>query len=439
MLKVAGGGGSASVFFPIVPAKIGELRLKVTAVAANAGDAVEQPLLVEPEGFRVDGNKALVLDVAEGPVNAAFAPPFPPDAVEGSQRVRFSLIGDIMGPVLSTAENLVRMPYGCGEQNMLNFVPNIVVVRYLRATSRLSEALEKKALKYMEAGYQRELTYKRPDASFSAFGASDEAGSTWLTAFVVRSFKQASAYIFVDDDVLKASIRFLQSQQRENGEFGEAGEVHHKAMQGGSGQSGVPLTAYVLVALLENGVSNPEALNYVEANLESEADSAYSMALIAYALHLADSPKAPRALELLNGLAQSEGTLTFWSDAVGTEEGQRPSYWSGPRPVDVEASAYALLTLMENSDTEAGLPVVRWLTSNRNALGGFSSTQDTVMALQALGAYAEAAYDPNFNVDVELKSGDELTAFKVTPDNAIVLQNADVRILFDLLTRMQSG
>ncbi len=68
--------------------------------------------------------------------------------------------GDIMGPILSNIENLIRMPYGCGEQNMLNFVPNIVVLRYLKATQRASSQLENKAIKYMEAGYQRELNYK---------------------------------------------------------------------------------------------------------------------------------------------------------------------------------------------------------------------------------------------------------------------------------------
>lgn len=65
-----------------------------------------------------------------------------------------------MGPVLSNIEGLVRMPYGCGEQNMLNFVPNIVVLRYLKATNRAEPSIEGKAVKFMEAGYQRELTYR---------------------------------------------------------------------------------------------------------------------------------------------------------------------------------------------------------------------------------------------------------------------------------------
>lgn len=41
---------------------------------------------------------------------------------------------------------------------------------------------------------------------------------------------------------------------QENGAFAERGEVHHKAMQGGAAEGGVPLTAYVYAALLENGV-----------------------------------------------------------------------------------------------------------------------------------------------------------------------------------------
>ena len=39
-------------------------------------------------------------------------------------------------------------------------VPNIVVMRYLKATQRPNPQMEAKAKKFMESGYQRELTYK---------------------------------------------------------------------------------------------------------------------------------------------------------------------------------------------------------------------------------------------------------------------------------------
>lgn len=55
--------------------------------------------------------------------------------------------------------------------------------------------------------------FRRFDNSFSAFGESDEHGSTWLTAFVVRSFSQAKPFIYVDDSVINKSIAFLNAQQ----------------------------------------------------------------------------------------------------------------------------------------------------------------------------------------------------------------------------------
>ena len=40
-----------------------------------------------------------------------------------------SAVGDLLGPTLENLGSLVRMPYGCGEQNMLNFAPNIFILR----------------------------------------------------------------------------------------------------------------------------------------------------------------------------------------------------------------------------------------------------------------------------------------------------------------------
>lgn len=42
---------------------------------------------------------------------------------------------------------------------------------------------------------------------------------------------------------------------------------------------------------------------------------------------------------------------------------------------EVEMTAYALLTYTLLGDVATALPVVKWLSQQRNALGGFSSTQ----------------------------------------------------------------
>lgn len=56
--------------------------------------------------------------------------------------------------------------------------------------------------------------------------------------------------------------------------------------------------------------------------------------------------------------------------------------------------------------------------------------QDTVMALQALGAYSEKAYSPTFNISVTVTSAASSQQFEVTPENAIVLQSYEVSLAF---------
>jgi CD109 antigen len=444
------GGVSKAVYFPIVPNKIGNIKLSVVASGAQAGDAIEIPLKVEPEGYRVDRNVPIVFDLSQPDAakndtltSRTVALEFPNDVVEDSRSAKVDIIGDIMGPVLANIENLVQMPFGCGEQNMLNFVPNIVVLKYLKATQRETSTLEAKALRYMEQGYQRELNYKRDDHSFSAFGQSDSHGSTWLTAFVTKSFKQASSFIFIDSTVIQNAIAFLNSKQTPSGAFAEHGEVHHKDMQGGAKDGGYGLTAYVLVALLENGVNNEMAVEYLENNLDSVSNDSYSLAVATYALHLAKSDKAPEALKMLEDLQvqESDGGI-HWSAKPNDETPAKQEsikYFYQPPPVDVEMTSYALLTYMTMNKTEKGLPIVRWLSGQRNANGGFSSTQDTVMALQALGAYAEKAYSPNLSMEFFVESGNENHNFSITNQNAIVLQSYEITDLDSSIKIHASG
>lgn len=137
---------------------------------------------------------------------------------------------------------------------MLNFVPNIVVLDYLTAVDELDSSTKATATKFLLSGYQRELTYRRNDGSFSVFGKNDLAGSTWLTAFVAKSFIQAGAYVDIDSNIIDEALNFLSENQASDGSFPEIGMVYDKAMQGGS-SNGLALTAYTAIAFLKNKVS----------------------------------------------------------------------------------------------------------------------------------------------------------------------------------------
>jgi len=57
-----------------------------------------------------------------------------------------------MGQSLDGLGNLLQMPYGCGEQNMLHFAPDVYILKYFEATGKTDASIETKAEQYIKAG-----------------------------------------------------------------------------------------------------------------------------------------------------------------------------------------------------------------------------------------------------------------------------------------------
>lgn len=120
----------------IKPKKIGYITIKVTATSSMAGDAVEKQLLVVPEGLTQYKNEAFLVDLrAKNTSEEEILLDIPENAVTNSTRVEVSVVGDVFGTTIKNLDKLIRQPYGCGEQNMMNFVPNIVVLEYLTVST----------------------------------------------------------------------------------------------------------------------------------------------------------------------------------------------------------------------------------------------------------------------------------------------------------------
>lgn len=60
--------------------------------------------------------------------------------------------GDVMGPTLNHLSNLLRLPFGCGEQNMIHFAPNVFVLKYLQKTRQLSPEVERETTDHLVQG-----------------------------------------------------------------------------------------------------------------------------------------------------------------------------------------------------------------------------------------------------------------------------------------------
>ncbi|XP_073987023.1 CD109 antigen-like isoform X2 [Rhodnius prolixus] len=423
----------SSTSFMITPKELGFIDIKVVAKSTLAGDIVERKLLVKAEGKTVYKNAALFIDLRNSNhFKTNFTLDIPKYIVAGSEQIEIATVGDILGPSISNLAHLIKMPFGCGEQNMLNFVPNIVILDYLKNSYKLTKAVEERCLNYLEKGYQQELTYKHDNGSFSAFGNSDTSGSTWLTAFVAKSFYYAGRHSdIVDPQVISDALSWLASKQANNGSWSEVGQVSHKEMQGGAAE-GLALTAYTLTAFLEtrtligryNNVIN-KAVDYLDRNVRLINDT-YPLAVTAYALTLARHPTSSIAFDKLESLANTSSDMKWWTRSLSVSERKNPHMFS-PNSIDVEMTAYAMLGYLERSLVNECLPIVRWLISQQNEDGGFASTQDTVVALGALAKFAAKIIVPNTDIAVSFTYGKDVTKeFKINSANSIILQKQEI-------------
>ncbi|XP_042880594.1 alpha-1-inhibitor 3-like [Penaeus japonicus] len=386
-------------------------------------DALIKPIKVEAEGFPQEETWSKYIcaeDFSEGEgALETWQMEVRPNVVPGSDRGWVAVGGDLLSLSLENLGSLIRMPYGCGEQNMVNFAPNIYILQYLKGTNQDTPEITERLIKYMKAGYQRELLYRHRNGSFSAFGTADASGSTWLTAFVLKSFAEAEEFIYVDESSLNETRTWLSSTNTDgNGCVVPVGKVFSKALKGGLAgkQSRVPMTAYVVISLLESGVpiDAPLVAYSIRCISSDSSNDPYTLALKAYALALAQDSSSQQVLQELLDLAVTEENLMHWDMPKDTSNA-----------LAVETAGYAILAMMAQNPEEHTLQarkVVKWLTTKRNGYGGFYSTQDTVVALQALSVYETLTRKGPLDVAVAVTATDLSHSIAVNEDNKLLQQ-----------------
>ncbi|KAM5140421.1 alpha-2-macroglobulin-like [Mantella aurantiaca] len=441
---------SKTFYWNLKATRLGEVNITVQTEAVNteelcqneipivpkqgAIDTIVKPLLVQPGGVLVEKSHSSLLCIQEGEDNTKtdeVSLKVPKNILQDSERAHVTVLGDIMGTALQNLDHLLAMPHGCGEQNMVLFAPNIYILQYLEKTHQLTDEIKSKATKFLESGYQRQLTYKRDDGSYSAFGKSDPEGNTWLSAFVVKSFSNARPYIFIDENQLNQSFTWMKNINNETGCFRSLGRLFNNAMKGGV-EDDISLSAYVTNALIESGVSleDPLVRNAISCLQKKAVDvtNVYTLALLAYTYTLCGETELRKAvLEKLEEKAvRGDGQLHWKRDSVPPKQ---DSYWYRAPSAEVEMTAYVLLAQLYGPEPNLGkaATIVNWLSKQQNPYGGFSSTQDTVVALQALAKYSELTFSDKGDVSVTVTSSiGFLEKFHVDKHNRLLLQKASL-------------
>ncbi|XP_031698057.1 alpha-2-macroglobulin-P-like, partial [Anarrhichthys ocellatus] len=187
------GSERRTVSWTMAPSALGVVNVTVTAEAVASHASCDNEIVSVPERGRIDVVTRSLIVKAEGiemskTYNWLLCPKgetlteevdlqLPGDVIVGSARASVSVLGDILGRALNNLDGLLRMPYGCGEQNMALLAPNIYILQYLRNTQQLTSAIKNKAIKFLTSGYQRQLNYKHRDGAYSTFGSGP--GNTW--------------------------------------------------------------------------------------------------------------------------------------------------------------------------------------------------------------------------------------------------------------------
>jgi len=411
---------ASAVHFEIRPTSLGSFPLKITARGSRLSDAVERQILIVPEGRPVE---SIVNSVIEPGTSAPLDTSIPPDAVSGSVRALLNITPSPVAQTLSGVSDLLGMPYGCGEQNMIFLAPDVEILKYLREVGELAPEVRADAEYYVNVGYQRELTFATDDGGFAAFGG--EHGSLWLTAFVLSTFAGARDVRDIDEAVLARAASMLVSRQAADGSFQTDDFLIHQEMDGGLSNV-YAMAAYVTNALADYALQPPgapsadvataidRAAGYLEDRRSTVNDDAYSLSIAAVALSKVPgkSSVANAVLDRLLQLAKSDGPGLHWE------------------PYPVETTGYAAMALLA-ADGGVGRPeaasAVEWLSTQRNSLGGYGdSTQDTVVAIRALFQAARKVRR-DLDVDLSVVSGGT-TLFAAHID----VSNYDVSKTFEL-------
>ncbi|XP_058934146.1 complement C4-B-like [Kogia breviceps] len=445
-LCLAGGGGLAQqvlvpagsarpVGFSVVPIAATAVSLKVVARGSldfSVGDAVSKVLQIENEGAIHREETVYELNPLDSRGRTLEIPGISdPNVIPDGDFTSFVRVTasdplDTLGSegALSPGgmASLLRLPQGCGEQTMILLAPTLAASRYLDKTeqwSMLPPEMKDHAVDLIQKGYTRIQEFRKPDGSYGAWLKS--YSSTWLTAFVLKILSLAQEQVGGSPEKLQETAKWLLLQQLADGSFHDPHPVIHRAMQGGlvGNDETVALTAFVVIALhhglavfpdknseqlerVENSISS--ANTFLGAKVGSGLLGSHAAAITAYALSLTEAPEDLRdvAHNNLMAMAQDTGDNLYWGSVTSSQSNVLSPTLAPHSPADpvpqapalwIETTAYGLLhLLLREGKGELADQAASWLARQGSFQGGFRSTQDTVMALDALSAYWIASH-----------------------------------------------
>jgi uncharacterized protein YfaS (alpha-2-macroglobulin family) len=332
-------------------------------------------------------------------------------AIDAGTELNISLAPSLAGTMLESLDYLVGYPYGCIEQTMSRFMPDVMVAEVLRTIGRDDPKLTAELPKMVKTGIERIQGMQNPDGGFGWFGGM--RSDPYMTAYVVHGLTQAQlAGCAVSSHLYRRAIGSL---------YGSLPAVRDSG----------PTAAYLAWALSEASAARlhqptqgqlgalDTLLGQVYARRDKLDDQARALLLLALD-NRGQRDRAQVVWRNLQAYRIAAGHGTHW----GKE--RWGWHWSHDR---VETTAFCLLAALRmDPKSETTAKTAQWLMLERTGSRWYS-TKDTATALYALSEYARARGElrPQYEATL-LVNGEAVKGWEVTPSNAFRL---DGRVVVD--------
>jgi len=366
---------------------VGNATITATARTANDTDAVELPLPVLPFGIRRDvGTAGSIVGAGE----ATTVVTVPEGANAAARTVSIALAPSLAGSMLGALDFLTGYPYGCTEQTVSSFLPNLLVTRALTElklapTERLS-ALDRQ----VSSGLQRLYDYQHDDGGWGWW--KSDGNHPFMTAYALWGLDEARrAGVKVQEYRISNAAQALAQMYVAYPRV----EPDLKVYEAYVLQRATPPEDEIF--WFTDGTRH--TYNHATARDEvwnARAQmSAYGRALLLLLLDEAKDARGNELAQALAGEAQTRGDVSWW--AVAND----PLLFDAAE-TSIEATAFAVQALARRDPRNPLVErAVRWLMLNRTA-GYWSSTKQTAMAIYGLLGFMQARGETAqpFSVDV---------------------------------------
>jgi alpha-2-macroglobulin len=368
--------GEATVYWRLRASQVGTAKLTASAIAAQDSDALELSFPVNPAGVAETLAQSGVIG-QNGP-GAAAKIVFPSNTDAAGHSLRVEVNSSIAGSLIPALSYLTTYPYGCTEQTMSSYLPNVIVAETLSKLKNANGIDEAGVMIRMQAGLDRLKDYEHDDGGWGWWKEDESRVS--MTAYVVAGLGQGARYTklaWPHQEMLNQGKTYLQT----------ALEQHPKMRP--------ELRAAVVYALAQ---SDPQSLSTEldrlwsrRADLQPEA-----LAMTGLAMLEAHDARASQVAALLASQAVRQGELVSW-------KGSYLPLLDYDESNDTEATAYAMRFLSKVDPNQALLPgAAQWLMLARDGGVWWSSTEQTAMVVFGLVDYLAASHELESDFTVQV-------------------------------------